>query len=332
MPLLALDESALEESISGTQSWIQDPSGTLRHKTGTALSEKDGVTVEGSSYMLKPTDIELEEGGIGSGVSGQVKKGMIKATGQSVAIKAIKIDDNGKKGMLLAELKNLVAAERCDYLITWYGGFVTRNIVSLVLELMDLGSLRTLAQRAAHKGCAQVPPCHLALISFCSVSGLHFLHEMKIVHRDIKPENILHNSQGQVKITDFGISRSLDATIAMAGTQIGTQFYMAPEMVQGSEYNFAVDLWAYGLVCFELATGQFPLAGTTIPELFFALMESPEPRLSPDYPEDLQDFVAQCLMREWERRGDAASLLGKPFLSSVESMDDFVAYLNHLIS
>jgi len=257
-----------------------------------------------------------------------VKKGVIVATGQPIAVKDIKIDDSAKKKMLLAELKNLVAAERCPHLVTWFGGFVTRSIVHIVLELMDLGSLRSLSKRATRLGDPCIPHPHLARISLSSTSGLNFLHHMHIVHRDVKPENILHNSVGEVKITDFGISRSLDATMAMAGTQIGTQVYMAPEMCLGSDYNFAVDLWSYGLVLYELATGVFPLDGSTIPELFMAIMEKPEPRLSPEYPSDLRDFVAQCLTRDALQRRDSDYLLTFPFVTeNVESEEVFAQYL-----
>lgn len=329
--MLELDEE-LEESLCGSMSWVENPSGTIVHKGGTALSENTGITVEGHTYELKIEDIELDDAAIGSGACGQVSKGVIKASGIPIAVKKIKIDDKEKKKMLLSELKNLVAAERCPYLVSWYGGFITRNIVHVVLELMDLGSLKSLSNRAHKAGNPRIPPCHLARITLSSVNGLSFLHDSKIVHRDIKPDNILHNSRGEVKLTDFGISRSLDATIAMCGTQIGTQVYMSPEMVMGEEYTFGVDIWSFGLVLYELATGEFPLKGETIPELFVALMEAPEPRLSPDeYPPDLCDVVAQCLTREWEKRGDTRMLLNKPFLAGhVETNEDFAIFLNEL--
>merc|ERR1712151_1425541 len=99
----------------------------------------------------------------------------------------------------------------------------------------------------------------------------------------------LHNTRGEVKLTDFGISRSLDATIAMAGTQIGTQIYMAPEMCLGENYTFTVDIWSYGLVLYELASGTFPFADMkSFPELFAALCEDPEPRLHEAFPFPLQ--------------------------------------------
>eukprot|EP00928_Gymnodinium_smaydae_P052794 TRINITY_DN36956_c0_g1_i1.p1 TRINITY_DN36956_c0_g1~~TRINITY_DN36956_c0_g1_i1.p1 ORF type:complete len:343 (+),score=66.79 TRINITY_DN36956_c0_g1_i1:65-1093(+) len=312
MPL-ALDD--LEDTFTGSGSWVTDPTGTIRHvPTGARFSEESGISVEGQEYKLTPADIELDTNTrLGAGASGVVQKGIIKKTGQQVAIKGIKIEGKDKKEQLLNEVKNLVKASWCPNLVTWYGGFVSKSIVHVVLELMDLGSLKSLATKMR----GGVPAPHLAEISASVMVGLDFLHRQLIVHRDIKPDNILHNSLGEVKLTDFGISRSLDATIAMAGTQIGTQIYMAPEMCMGESYNFAVDIWSYGLVLYELASGEFPFPSlTNFPQLFQCICEKPEPRLDPDvYPPDLANFVAVCLTREVDQRYDTPRLIGLGFVA-----------------
>lgn len=321
----------LEESIGGSGNWVTDPTGTIRHvPTGARFSESSGITVEGQEYTLTPKDIELDEGNaLGAGACGVVQRGIIKQTGQPVAIKGIKIDDKAKKEQLLNEVRSLVTAEWCPNLVTWYGGFVTRSIVNVVLELMDLGSLKNLSDRARRSADGHVPGPHLARITASAMQGLEFLHSKHIVHRDIKPENILHNSKGEVKLTDFGISRSLDATIAMAETQIGTQIYMAPEMCLGEDYSFSVDIWSYGLVLYELATGTFPFPPlTNFAELFQCICEKPEPRLDPGmHQPELCDFVEVCLTRDVASRGDTPRLVRHAFVANPESEADFAAYL-----
>ncbi|CAJ1432699.1 unnamed protein product, partial [Effrenium voratum] len=84
----------------------------------------------------------------------------------------------------------------------------------------------------------------------------------KMLHRDIKPENILHNRAGEVKLTDFGIAKDLDKTLAMAGTFVGTVTYMSPERCLGQDYSFASDIWSVGMVIFELSTGRYPFSAT----------------------------------------------------------------------
>lgn len=242
----------------------------------------------------------------------------------SVAIKGIRVDAKDKKQQLLNEIKSLVAAKWCPFLVTWYGGFVSKSIVYIVLELMDLGSLKNLGNRCPEG----VPTEHMARVCASSLQGLLFLHDKHIAHRDIKPDNILYNSVGEVKLTDFGISRSLDATIAMAGTQIGTQIYMAPEMCQGEEYNYAVDIWSFGLVVYELATGQFPFANLkSFPALWQAIVEDPPPRLPDSYNPQLCDLTAKCLTREVHLRADTPSLVKHPYVINPETNESFASFL-----
>ncbi|VDK50652.1 unnamed protein product, partial [Gongylonema pulchrum] len=89
------------------------------------------------------------------------------------------------------------------------------------------------------------------------VCGLHYLWMHKVMHRDIKPSNILVNRQGEVKISDFGISKQLEQSVACSF--VGTNIYMAPERIRGGPYRLCSDVWSFGLTMCELAIGRFPL-------------------------------------------------------------------------
>merc|ERR1711862_215496 len=101
---------------------------------------------------------------------------------------------------------------------------------------MDMGCLATLKRKI---GEGTIPLQMLANISRQVICGLHYIHSKRILHRDIKPGNILHNSLGNVKLTDFGLSKSVDGL--PAATPIGTRLYMSPERVAREDYSFAAD-------------------------------------------------------------------------------------------
>merc|ERR1719335_839570 len=163
-----------------------------------------------------------------------------------LAVKSLKIDDKEKRHQLVNELRGLIKVQQCDGLVQMYGAFTSKktNQVHVILELMNLGSLRSLLKRCP----SGVPEGHLA--SMCSqvLVGLHYLHLHKM----------LHSEQGEVKLTDFGISKEMNQTIQVAHTFIGTATYMAPERANGDTYSFISDVWSFGMVAYELATGVYP--------------------------------------------------------------------------
>jgi mitogen-activated protein kinase kinase 1 len=88
---------------------------------------------------------------------------------------------------------------------------------------------------------------------------MEYLHKkMKVIHRDIKPSNLLINSEGKVKIADFGVSGKLESTTDQKNTWVGTVTYMSPERFRGENYTADTDLWSLGLTLVECAWGRYP--------------------------------------------------------------------------
>ena len=112
----------------------------------------------------------------------------------------------------------------------------------------------------------KIPEPILANITLTILKGMFQLHnKMHMVHRDIKPANILMNSAGEPKITDFGISKSLENTHGMLHTFLGTVTYMSPERIESRPYGYASDIWSLGLCVLECATGRYPYDTTRGP-------------------------------------------------------------------
>eukprot|EP00966_Prymnesium_polylepis_P189837 4399069-Prymnesium_polylepis.2 len=123
----------------------------------------------------------------------------------------------------------------------FYDAFLHESKIYLALEYMDMGSVETLYS-AAKVANALLSPEVLASVLCQILDGLTYLHkEQHAVHRDLKPANVLMNSAGQCKLADFGISKQLGATQALAETQCGTTAYMSPERIKGEPYNYSSD-------------------------------------------------------------------------------------------
>ena len=104
---------------------------------------------------------------------------------------------------------------------------------------------------------------------------------MHQLHRDLKPDNILVNRLGEIKLSDFGVSKALDSTYMQCHTYVGTAIYMSPERVQAVSYAYPSDVWSLGIILYELATGRLPVSPKTTPlQLYDIIVNRPEPTLN----------------------------------------------------
>ena len=118
-----------------------------------------------------------------------------------------------------------------------------------------------------------------------------------MIHRDIKPENIHINSAGVVKLMDFGIAKTEGLQMTRAGYVLGTPYYMAPEQVTGQNITEQVDVYAFGVLLFELLTGKKPITGDVVERIFYSILNEPlklEPLHEAGVPEAICDLIARC--------------------------------------
>jgi serine/threonine protein kinase/tetratricopeptide (TPR) repeat protein len=145
--------------------------------------------------------------------------------------------------------------------------------------------------------------------------GLAEAHRLGIVHRDLKPGNIMIDGEGNARIMDFGIARSLQASgITSVGAFVGTPEYMSPEQVEGREADARSDIYAFGAVLYEMATGRSPFEGDSA--LTAALkrrtVDPPDPRsIDPGIPSSLSRVILKCLAREPDERYATAAELAE---------------------
>ena len=217
-----------------------------------------------------------------------------------MALKSINIYDKDKRQQLKNDITTL-RDNNCPFLVKFFSAFFYDGTVKLALEYMDLGSLDRVIDKIKNFPHPCTPEPILSKITQEILQGLLYLHKVKHqIHRDIKPGNILINSEGLVKLTDFGISRTVENTSGFSETFVGTKSYMSPERFLGKEYSFDSDLWSLGLVVFELATGKFPYDFSQVfIEHLNKILKDDEPELPNNglFSDELRDFMSKCLKK-----------------------------------
>jgi len=136
--------------------------------------------------------------------------------------------------------------------------------------------------------------------------GLGHAHEQAIVHRDLKPENILVANDGQVRITDFGLARSIEkVTVTRLGLLVGSLGYMAPEVINGHKAKLKSDLFSFGVIAYEVLTGNPPFLGESPQALIHSICEGkyrPLKELGGRVPPRLAEIIDRCLQTKPEAR------------------------------
>ncbi len=153
--------------------------------------------------------------------------------------------------------------------------------------------------------------CKLA-IALQIARALEHIHSQKIIHRDIKPENIQVTSSGVVKLMDFGIAKAENSALTRPGFTLGTPFYMAPEQVRGLPATPLVDIYAFGVLLFELVTGARPTEAESVEKIFYQILHEPldlTPLKTSGAPQMLSDLVAQCTAKDAAQRPSSFSVV-----------------------
>lgn len=248
---------------------------------------------------------------LGEGSYGSVFKGLDKRDGGAVAIKVLEVESEEKSDLQ----KEIEILQECDspWIVSYKGTYETDGNVWIVMEYCGAGSLCDL-MAICDKTLVED---EIAAVMTMSMHGLKYLHANRKIHRDIKSGNILLTHQGECKLADFGVSAQLTTISAKRKTVIGTPYWMAPEVLQSSAYDFKADIWSMGITAIELAVGEPPHANVHPMRAIFMIPTSEPPKL-PDpqnWTDEFNDFLRVCLQKDPAKRPSAADLIDNhPFL------------------
>ena len=264
---------------------------------------------------------------LGQGGMGEVYRARDARLQRDVAIKLLPgsvAGDPERLGRFIREAQ-LLATLNHPHIGAIYGVEESAGGAALVLELVE-GP--TLADRIAQ---GPIPLEDAVAIGRQIADALEAAHEQGIVHRDLKPANVKLRPDGTVKVLDFGLAKTMaspasgtidvaasptfTAHATAAGVILGTAAYMAPEQARGRAVDRRADIWAFGVVLFEMLTGTRPFGGETVSETLAAIIKDPPSldALPPTLPSALRALIARTLEKETKRRlrdiGDARLVL-----------------------
>jgi len=270
---------------------------------------------------------------IGAGSFGSVYLGMDQRTGLYMAVKQVELptgesDNEQRKMSMLEALEREIALLKTlehPNIVQYLDSYADDSHLNIFLEYVPGGSVVGIMREF---GSFQEPLVQLYITQ--TLLGLQFLHGRGIVHSDIKGANILIDTKGQLKISDFGISKKdTGELIASSGSAppkktalSGSVFWMAPEAIKQTSYSRKADIWSVGCLVVEMLTGVHPWPNLDQMQAIFRIGSMKAiPPLPDDISDNCRDFLACTFELEHTKRPTAAELLAHAFLTEIAELE-----------
>lgn len=306
--------TAAVTAVSPASSPAHDLSSTSTLFAGDDAEESDSAL---ASFVAVEEHIVAERGAIGTGANSCVLKAFDKRTGSSIAIKCAKAQTLA--GDRLKSESKILRQLRHANVIRYVRFRKVQDTLCLHLEYMAGGSLKNLVASTITEATARKVIAQLLL-------ALDYLDQRGIIHCDIKAQNILLDTQGNIRLADFGsaVFRGKEAR-GTAGNTAGSPFWMAPELVRGEAATTACDIWSLGATLLEMLTKSPPFleAGPLPAMVLIAGLRSGTNGLLPcpvalptSFSPVLKDFLSLCFQPEPAMRPTARELLQHPWIAN----------------
>jgi|EP00927_Polykrikos_kofoidii_P062398 NIMA (never in mitosis gene a)-related kinase len=221
-----------------------------------------------------------------------------------------------KEGQLLASLKY-------PYIVRYRDNFADSGWFCIIMDYCKGGDLSQQIEKAK-KSRVLIPEEQILKWFTQAVLALKYIHDRHILHRDLKPGNFFISKSGSLKMGDFGIAKVLSCTLACAKTQIGTPYYLSPEVCQEKPYAWGSDIWAMGCLLYELCAQRVPFDSTTLSGLVQKIVRGPIPEVPKQYSPFVRELDLQMLNRSANMRPSTDEILKRPQIQSLarQMMED----------
>jgi len=216
---------------------------------------------------------------IGRGSYAKVLMVKLKSSKKTYAMKIIKksiIDDEDDIEWVQTEKNVFEQASNHPFLVGLHSCFQTTSRIIFVIEFVNGGDMMFHMQKLQ-----RLEEDHARFYAAEISCALHYLHEHLIIYRDLKLDNVLIDSEGHIKLTDYGMCKECNETDQTTNTFCGTPNYIAPEVLKGGQYGYSVDWWALGVLLYEMLCGRSP----------FNVDNQPT-----DNPEESENLLFQCIL------------------------------------
>ncbi|KAJ8764839.1 hypothetical protein K2173_010304 [Erythroxylum novogranatense] len=274
------------------------------------------------TFSANPNDYKLLEE-VGYGASAVVYRAIYLPSNEVVAVKCLDLDRcNSNLDDIRREAQTMSLIDHPNVIKAFCSFVVARNLW-VVMPFMAEGSCLHLMKIAYPDGFEEAA---IGSILKETLKALEYLHRQGHIHRDVKAGNILLDSNGVVKLADFGVSACIFDTgdrQRSRNTFVGTPCWMAPEVLQpGSGYNSKADIWSFGITALELAHGHAPFSKYPPMKVLLMTIQNAPPGLDYDrdkkFSKSFKEMVAMCLVKDQTKRPTAEKLLKHSFFKHVK--------------